>query len=166
MKKLVFILCISSLISCQSTVFKNDISKLLNVSDAEITSSKGIDEFGGYGEGYSIEVYQLSEKTILDFKDNLVKKLPMKKDTDIWQKKDWSYTPIDSSFKEIFIMGLNYSSGNKKIEAELNEIKLLIEKSKVYYSFYFKPDIESPQEIQLFILDEQSRKLYVIEMDI
>lgn len=57
-------------------------------------------------------------------------------------------------------MCLNYSSGNTKLENQLNEIKKVLEKPKVYYSFYYKPDKDSPQDAQFFILDVQrySRK--------
>ena len=165
MKKILLAICVSSLLGCQSSVFKKEVSELLNVNNAEIVNSKGTDEFGGFGEGYTIEVYELSDKTIKDFENKKTKELPVKKDDSTWQKKDWSKTPIDSSFSEIFIMGLNYSSGNKKIETELKEIKQLVEKSEVYYSFYYKPDKENPQDVQLFILDVPSRKLYTIEMN-
>lgn len=166
MKKILLAMCVSSLFGCQSNVFKDEVSELLNISNAEILSSKGIDEFGGFGEGYTIEVYELSDKTITDFKNKTTKELPVKKSDTTWLKKDWSNTPIDSSFNEIFIMGLNYSSGNNKIETELKEIKQLMVKSEVYYSFYYKPDKENPQDVQLFILDIPSKRLYTIESNI
>ncbi|MET0637360.1 MAG: hypothetical protein ABWZ25_15120 [Chitinophagaceae bacterium] len=165
MKKIPLIICISSLVGCQSNVSKNEIPGLLNVSNAEIVNSKGTDDFGGFGEGYTIEFYELSDKTISDFKNKTTKELPLKKDDTAWQKKDWSKTPIDSSYNEIFIMVLNYDGGSKEIEIELKKIKLLVEKPDVYYSFYFKPDKDSPQDIELFILDLSGRKLYTIEIN-
>ena len=60
-----------------------------------------------------------------------------------------------------------YNSGyNKKLKVKLNEIKRLIEKEGVYYSFYYRPDKEHPQNVELFILDVQNRKLYAIDQQL
>lgn len=148
-------------------VFKDDLSQILGVSDIEVKNSQGTDEFGGFGEGYTLEEYELSEKTVQAFINNASKTLPDKKEEGKnWQKKDWSKVPVDSSYSEILTMCLNYSSGSTKLETQLNEIKKMLEKIEVYYSFYYKPDEDNPQDAQLFILDVQSRKVYVIESNI
>jgi hypothetical protein len=114
-----------------------------------------------------LEIYILSENTIQEFKNNSLKKLPQKNEKDKnWQKYDWSKKPIDSSFNEIFVLCLNYSTDNQKLKVKIEEIKKLKRKGEIYYSFYYRPDKENPQNAQLFILDIQNRKLYAIDQQI
>jgi hypothetical protein len=154
--------------SCSNSFFKDDLSFLLDVEKVEIENSKTLDEWAGMqGDGFILEVYDLSEKTIQAFENKSSKELPDKKEKDEnWQKYNWTTPPVDISFNEVFIMCLNYSSDNQELKNQLNEIKKLIEKEGVYYSFYYKPDKENPQYVQLFILDSKSRKLYMIDQQI
>ncbi len=166
MKKIILSIYLFSILSCQSDLYKNDLSKILGISNIEITNNQGTDEFGGFGEGYSLEVYELSENTVNSFIKQSSKKLPDKIENSVeWQKKDWSEIPADSSFNEIFIVCLNYSSGNKKLETQLNEIKTILNNG-AYYSFYFKPNKLNPQTVQLFIFDTKGKKLYIIDSSI
>lgn len=167
--RLIFIifLCLF-LSSCNSLFFKDALSPILGVEKVEVENSQTLDEWAGVqGDGFILEVYELSEKTVQSFIKQSSKKLPDKKEKNKnWRKYDWSKTPIDSSYNEVFITCLNYSSNSKKLKAQLNEIKKLIEKEGVYYSFYYRPDKENPQAVQLFILDVQSRKFYAVDQQI
>ena len=164
MIKLLLIIPLFFLISCQSKVYKDDLPKILGVEDVKITNSQGIDEFAGFGEGYTLEIYELSESTINAFINDASKILPEKNGTAAgWLKHDWRSTPMDSSYIEIFNICLNYYSGNRKLEGLIVEIKKVLQKPDVYYSFYYKPDKDSPQDVLLFILDLQSRKLYIMD---
>lgn len=169
MKKLLLAVCIGSLFGCQSNVFKDDLPKILGVSNVEIQDSQGTDEFGGFGEGYTLEVYELSEKTVKAFINLTAKNLPDKKEEGKnWEKHDWSKTPIDTSYNGVLSLVLNYRSSTK-LENQLNDIKKLLEKPDVYYSFYYYSNEEVKEYIedaQFFILDVQSRKLYTIESNI
>lgn len=161
MKKLVLLLPLLFILSCQSGVFKNDLSEILGVSNVEIKNSRGADEFGGFSEGYTIEIYELSEETTKAFIAQSNKILPSKEG---WKKFDWSKTPVDTSYTEIFGI-LNYMGG-KKVENLLSEIKVLLKKTEVYYSFYYKPDKDNPQDLQLFVLDTKSKKLHIVECNL
>lgn len=155
--------------SCSTSFFKDDLSLKLDIEKVEIENSKTLDEWAGMqGDGFILEVYDLSEKTIQDFENKSSKELPDKKEKDEnWQKYNWSKTPVDSSFNKVFIMCLNYSSDNQELKTQLNEIGKLIEREDgAYYSFYYKPDKENPQNVQLFILDSKNRKLYAIDQQI
>lgn len=154
--------------SCNTSFFKGDLSPILGLEKVEIENSQTLDEWAGaQGDGFILEVYELSEKTVQAFINQSVKNLPNKKEEGKnWQKYNWSKAPVDSSYNEVFIMCLNYSSDSEKLKTQLNEIKKLIEKEGVYYSFYYRPDKENPQNAQLFILDVQSRKLYAIDQQI
>lgn len=154
--------------SCNTSFFKDDLSPILGLEKVEIENSQTLDEWAGtQGDGFILEVYELSEKTVQTFINQSSKNLPDKKEEGKnWQKYNWGKVPVDSSYNEIFIMSLNYSSDNPKLKAQLNEIKKLIEKDGVYCSFYYRPDRENPQTAQLFILDVESRKFYAIDQQI
>lgn len=162
-KKYIAAIGLVLLFSCQSGVFKDKLPEILGISNVEIKDNHGTDEFGGFGEGYTLEIYELSESTVNSFIDRTSKILPDKKEKATWKKYDWQKTPVDSSYNEILIMSLNYSGGNKKLETELSEIKKVLEKPEVYYSFYYSPNKDNPQDAQFFVLDVQTGKLYVIE---
>lgn len=166
-KQLLLLALISFMISCQGSSFKEDLHNILGVTDVEIIENKTTNEFGGFSEGHTIEVYGLSQSTMHNFLELSAKKLPEKlKKEQTWQKHDWSKTPVDSSYNEIFALCLNYSSGNIKLEEQLNEIKKVLNKSDVYYSFYFKPDKTNPEDVVLFILEPRNGKLYIVESNI
>lgn len=154
--------------SCKTSFFKDDLSKILGVEKVEIENSQTLDEWGGVqGDGFILEVYELKENTVQAFINRSSKNLPDKNEEGKnWEKYNWSTIPIDSSYNEIFIMCLNYFSNSEKLKNQLNELKKILEKENVYYSFYYRPDKNNPQNVQLFILDIQSRKLYSIDQQI
>ncbi|MDB5232744.1 MAG: hypothetical protein JWN76_3549 [Chitinophagaceae bacterium] len=154
--------------SCNTSFIKDDLSSILGVEKVEIENRQTLDEWAGkQGDGFILEVYELSEKTVQTFIKQSSKNLPDKKEEGKnWQKYNWNKAPVDSSYNEVFIMCLNYSSDSEKLKVQLNEIKKVMENEGVYYSFYYRPDKENPQNVQLFILDVQSRKLYTIDQQI
>ncbi|MBA3827724.1 MAG: hypothetical protein H0X33_02200 [Taibaiella sp.] len=154
--------------SCNTSFFKDDLSQILGVDKVEIENSQKLNEWAGrQGDGFVLEIYYLSEKTVRAFKDKPLKNLPDKREEGKeWKKYNWSASPVDSSYNEVFIMCLNYSSNSEKLKVQLNEIKKLMGKKGVYYSFYYRPNKYNPQNVQLFILDIQSRKLYTIDQQI
>jgi hypothetical protein len=162
--RLVFSVLAILMLGCQSSYFKDDLSNILGVKSVDIESFSSKDEFGGFGEGYTLEKYKLSKVTIDDFESIQSKRLPVKDGG--WQRYGWSRTPIDSSFKVVIFMPLSYYDGNKKLEAVLHQVKKSLESPNVYYSFYYKPDKLNPQGVQLFILDVKSKELYAIDITI
>src|SRR5690348_2484153 len=93
------------LISCGNRVFKNELPQVLKVDKVEIEDGQNIDIYGGFGEGYTLEVYELSENTVQAFINNVSKALPNKKeDSIIWKKYDWTKSPFDSAYVEIAVM--------------------------------------------------------------
>jgi hypothetical protein len=154
--------------SCNTSFIKNDLSHVLGIKKVEIVNSQKIDEWAGiHGDGVILEIYELSEKTVKTFEKESVKNLPDNKNGKGWQKYNWNTLPIDTSYHEVFIMCLNYYSNSGELQILLNEINKLIEENKnIYYSFYYRPNKENPQNVQLFILDIENRKLYAIDQQI
>lgn len=166
-KKLLFVVIFSVLFSsCNILFFKNDLPQIMGLEKIEVENVKKLNEWTGeQGEGITLEVYRISQNNIRTFEDKSVKNLPDKKDGKEWQKYDWHTLPVDSSYKGIFTMGLNYSGDNNNVRDALDEIKKLIgfnNNYNIYYSFYYRPDKENPQNVQLFILDVENRKLYAV----
>lgn len=149
-------------ISCQSSIFRNQINSILGIDSNDIFQKSSIDEFGGFGEGYTLEIYELTESSVKLFQENPLKKLPQK-DNDNWKIKDWSNTPIDNSYKEVFTLVLNYDSSDK-LTKQLRDLSELLKKKEVYYSFYYKPDKLNPIRVQFFVLDINTNKFYAIDV--
>jgi hypothetical protein len=149
-------------INCQNRIFKDKLSLILDIDNVKIKKSQSIDEFGGSGEGYTFEVYKLSEKTIKAFIDNPAKGIRYNHDS-TWKKKDWAKVPIDTIYNEVLLMCLNYDSGNKKLANKLVEIRKTLTQANVYYALYYKPDKYNPENAQLFVLDIEGKNLYIIE---
>jgi len=151
--------------NCSKPFFKNELSQILGVDKIEIKDVHIVtDEFAGFGKSYSMEIYDLSDNTIYTFINEPSKQLPDKKEIGKkWQKHLWSETAVDSGYNEIFGMALNYYNGDKKLENQLNEIKQLLGKTGVYYSFYYYPNKDNPNHVQLFVLDTEMKKFYAID---
>jgi len=164
-KKIKIVLClflIILVISCQSNIFRNQIESILGINSTDIIQKSSIDEFGGFGEGYTLEIYELTESSVKIFQEKPLKKLP-RKDNDNWKIKDWSNTPVNNSYKEIFTLVLNYDSSDK-LTKQLRELSELLKQKEVYYSFYYKPDKLNPTRVQFFVLDTNTNKFYAIDV--
>jgi hypothetical protein len=164
-KSIICVFILSTLNSCNTSLFKNNLSQILGIKKVEIENSYIFDEWAGpHGDGFILEIYKLSEITIQNFISTSNKILPEKTEKNKnWQKQNWSILPIDSSYNEVFIMGLNYMPNDKKIKAQLEIINKVAFKKGVFCSFYYSPNKENPRQLQLFLLDVQSKKLYMIE---
>lgn len=159
---------LSSLFSCNTAIFKDDLSEILGIEKVEIENIEVISECCGLqGDGYFLEIYELSEKTIDAFKNRAQKTLPNRKEqNENWQKNNWSKMPIDSAYNEIFDVCFNFLANDKKLKHQIDDLNELINHGNVYYSFYYKPNKESPQKVIFFLLDIQGHKLYVIDQKV
>lgn len=151
------------MIGCQTKVFKNELSQILGMDKVFIVDSNSFDEFGGFGEGYTLESYKLSKKTVQKFCKIKEKNNLYKKNDSNWNKIGWSKSPIDSIYNEISLMGLGYDNGSVWLNEELSKIKDILIKPNNYYSIFYNPNIKNPENAILFILDVEQCKLYIIE---
>lgn len=164
MKKLILIFVVFFVLGCSKYKYESEIGIILNLTSVKIEDKTLYDEFGGMGEGYSIEEYVLASSNINSFLSNSNKKLPKK---DEYLIKDWAKLTYDSLQNEVFTIALGYSSGNEKIRDKLKSIKEEMQSSSdLYYSYYCKPEIEQPQSIELFIINTTTKKLYVFDVSI
>lgn len=161
MKKTIIFLFISSLFfSCQNLVYKDKLPQILGIPQIDIESSKQIDEFGGFGEGKTIEIYTLSETTVNNFINQSNKILPNKNN---WFKCDWTCNNTDTVYKPIIDLSLKYRGGTE-IENYLAIISQLISNPNVFLSFYYnEKEVELSTQAQLMVLNVKTRKLYIID---
>ena len=148
--------------SCQSTFFLDKIDEIMGVDDVEVFDRESIDVFGGFGEGYTLEVYKLSHSTIQSFLNKPSKKLP-RKHSNGWNIKDWDTSPLDNDYKEIYTLVFDYF-GNKKLTNRLKKLKNLMSGEGVYYSFYYYPDRITPIKVRFFIIDIKKDTFYAIDV--
>jgi len=154
-------------ISCDKNIYKNEIIEIFDVRNDEVKFISSYSQFGGFNEGFLLEEYEISKESVAIFLKDNEKTLPNKnKSNQKWEKIDWSSIPPNQSIDELFIMSLNYSDGNDKLESKLKELKKLLENSNVYYAFYYRLDIEYLRDVIMFILDVETNRIYVIENNI
>lgn len=161
--KIVIYISLLVLIGCHKPIFKERIPIIFGIDNFELKVIANFDEFGGFGEGYTFEIYEVSEGGIQAFINLKVKEISQYKDDSSWKKVDWELAPADKLNEEVLIMCLNYANGNSKLKMFLTDAKKALQKEETYYSFYYKPNLENPQDVQLFIIDVRQKKLYVIE---
>lgn len=151
--------------NCKNEVFVKDVDKIININDVEVLNTDTFDEFGGFGEGFTMETIQLSEKSVDLFLKEKNKDIQLMS-TPSWTKFNWSTGNYDKSYKEVFSLIFNYSNGASKLDNKLKELKEILINEGTYYAFYYKPNKENPTDVQLFILDSKTRKLYALENNI
>ena len=155
-------------ISCQKNVFQADILGILNTKETEVKVLDTYEQFGGFGEGFAWEEYSVSPEVVADFLYPTAKILPSKNTTNSnrWQKVNWMQGPPSESLEELFLLCLSYEGGNEKIAKKIKELRELVTKQWVYYSFYYVPSLERPEVVQMFILDARTKKIYAIESSV
>ena len=151
------------LISCNNdSVYKNKYSKLLGIdSSAKVEIVEINDEFGGFGEGFSIEVYNLDKASVDKFlsKDN--KDLPDNHNG--WNKYGWDTVALDTSYDFVLAITFNRGTKNSTLSNKLETIKQKLSTEGCYYAFYYYPGLENVRKVKFFILDSLNTRFYAIE---
>jgi hypothetical protein len=153
-------------VACEQPIFKSKICALINVKNCVAHSVESINQFGGFGEGFILEIYEISEESAIEFINDPSKKLPDPEGDATWEKVNWLNSALDSSHIGLISMTLHYSNGNAELKKKLSKIEELIGANNVFHAFYCKPDLDNPQDTQLFVLDCNTRRMYVIESSI
>ncbi len=160
MKTTVGIILLSFILVCCSNPYSKELHNLLNVKNVNIRNVTIIEDCMFCSEGITICMYRIDETAIEEFICN-DKIMPCNEDTS-WKVFGWYQTPIDTTYKYVF-QHLNYKS-TKKIEKVLEDIKNVLQKDNVYYSFYIRKFGVNydPLEAQIFVLDLQDKMLYIV----
>lgn len=146
--------------SCTNQVFKSEIPAWLNIEDVEISNSKTFDEYGGFGEGITIEIYTLSLKTIQVFEKNKNIILPEKIG---WSKFNWMKTNSNSMLQKIDFI-FNYHGENNYINNNIQQIKTLSLDRNSYVALYYNGnDIKKAHKFLVLLLNTVECNLYIYE---
>lgn len=148
---------------CRDKNINKKIDQVLGIQYGIYELDNDFSEFAGFGEGYTLEIYKLSEGTIKSFIYNSNKKLPLIIiDSEKYLEFGWFQAPFDTSFNEIRDLSLGYYSGNKKLESHLAQIEHSLTDENNFYSFYCLPNTINPRKVEFYVLDVEKRKLFVI----
>lgn len=124
------------------------------------------------GDGYSIQIFEINEKTIKQFLDSkknfLNPHLKLYDDRENWNKKNWKRSPLPKNemiYSEFALTGLAKQNSviygrNENIETFINTI--LNEKGNYYAYFYSLQSEGNVGNIDFFIISPNRRLLIVI----
>lgn len=148
---------------CSSpTRINEELEKALGTS---IESTKSIyhdDEFGGFNEGYSIDIVELTVKTIKAFQNSVNNnQYPLKKYD--WQVFSWRKTPVLDSLDQIEALVLNYYVLDERERYQDEMRELMQSEDDVYYSFYFKEVAGNIIAVDFYLIDIESKKVYMVK---
>jgi len=118
-----------------------------------------ISGLGNGGEGYSIELYKLSDSIPIDFDRKRLPSLPLRGDY-TRMIKNWERAPFDSlKYPHIYDI-FSISTGNGSLDSLIVHLHTLLNGRQVYYAFYSGPDFKKPTDLEMYIWDPQERILY------
>lgn len=148
--------------SCNKTEIK--LEPILGIKDVNFSKefSNG-DYLSISGEGYSISIYNISEKSTKDFL-NLSDKLnyPEHTDGEGFKHISWIKTPIKNELNEVINLSTAYYSRNKEIVSYQKKIREYLKGSISYYAVDYKEEENNIIEIYLYVFDPNTNKLYCI----
>jgi hypothetical protein len=148
------------LTSCSET--KLDLKDVLG---AEIDLVNKDYEYGDYlsfsGEGYSGLLYSISDAEM----DSLISSintgaLPQKRES--FKVQLWSETPIIKQSEEVVTLVSSYFSKNKEFLKFQESLREVITENDNYFSYYYKETEGNIDDIELYVLDTENNKIYIV----
>jgi len=128
----------------------------------ELEYSKSV--FAGFGEGYSFEIYILSDSLVQSIIASPQNNLPAKSNSqDLFISYGWNTWPIGSQYDEVLDISLNYYTRNEGLKKAINSAKAMIANDSPLVAFYAYPNLPNPKIVQLFVLDTISRRMYFVD---
>jgi hypothetical protein len=157
MRYILIVLIGFTFIACKNDYDKSFFNETLGLNIKSVESLYSWEELSSLqGEGLSIDIF-----TYTNVDDALLIKepfiYPIDKDNKIWKTYKWSKEP---KTKEELELLYNYKIDNSIVQEKINEIITLIEKGKNYYSYYAKEVDDNQISIELYIVDDDNKKIY------
>ncbi len=153
------------LLGCSPNNVTRELDSILGLEEpsfkVEFTKN---DFFTFNGEGYSIQVLKLSDETIQSFIDQDKSLFPVDKKG--FTSKRWVKNPITVEEKEIEELVTTYFIKDEKSKRYQDDITKLLKSDRGYYSYYFKSIDESINYVLFFLVDTDTKKLYVVNTEI
>ena len=162
---LLFIILIFTLFSCRQE--EPDFEDIfgVQVTDLMLQDEHG-DYFGYFGEGYSGFVYSISGSEMEAILNNVRSlDLPIKKEP--LSKMNWTETPIKDNQLEVKELSSNYYTKNGNFLEFQQNVEIALEKEgKNYYCYYYRKTEGNIIEIELYVLDVDENKIYIVKNSI
>jgi hypothetical protein len=149
--------------SCSySDSFYYQLESILGVNSVSFENEFKKDEFLSFsGEGYSINVLNLSDITINEFLNSVDKaKYPVYRNG--FKTIRWKKTPMSPEFKETKELVIKYFVQDTKRKNYQREIAEVMNSNDAYYSFYYKSVEDNILEIVFFLVDVKTKKMYIV----
>ncbi len=147
-------------ISCNNSAYENKLDIILGVNEPGYTKRTIAEDVLGFGEGFVIEKFHLTENTSRKFENHLA---------EISQKAGWEsqgWIPahlISRDDNKAIEMVLEYSTRDRKLNKLIQEIRKSIEREKSFFACYCKPDCENPIKSVVFVYDHSNHNLWIAE---
>lgn len=153
--------------SCSDYIYNNQ--ELKSILGVEVVIEKRIFskmEWSGFqGEGYTINVYQLSDPIIQNFLDsNRYKVHPVLIDDLETKTEKWRKTPMTKKFEEVKFMVTRYFTKDEKVLEFQKVIEDKLNSEGTYFAFYYKGNsLDEANQVYFFLIDPISNRFYVVE---
>ncbi|MDO3694927.1 hypothetical protein QVZ41_08735 [Wenyingzhuangia sp. chi5] len=122
-------------------------------------------EYGDYlsfsGEGYTGLQYSVSETEMNSIiKEIKSQELPLKKE--LFKIQFWTKTPINKKSEDIIDLISSYHSKDERFLKFQKELRRIIYKNNNYFSYYYKETEGNIDDIELYLLDTTSNKIFIV----
>lgn len=145
---------------CMSSAYEHQLETIIGISEPEYAITAIAEDVSGFGEGFVIEKFHLTENTSSKFENHITAISPKAG----WKSQGWISTKLISKADSKAIeMVIKYSTRNRELNELVEEIKQSIERERSYFACYCKPDCENPIKSVVFVYDFSTCNLWVVE---
>lgn len=157
MRYILIILIGFTFIACKNDYDKSFFNNTLGLNIKNVESSYSWEELASLqGEGLSIDIFTYNTvDDVLVIEKPFI--YPIDKDNEVWKTYKWLK---ESKTKEQLELLYNYKIEDSIVQKKINKIIALIEKGTNYYAYYAK-EVDSNQiSIELYVIDDDNKKIY------
>lgn len=139
-----------------------ELEGILGIDNVNTSKEFSYENFAGIqGEGYLVNKYILSEETITSFKISINKnEFPLKDSyKEKWELIKWNKGMIlNANILDLFTVF------NKMGSSQINDLKNDLNKENNFYSVFYKDSLEDPYAIEIYIINPETRVLWVVNV--
>jgi hypothetical protein len=145
--------------ACSDCSIKLD--SIVSVQSISFKEEYCFDEPSTAGEGFKMIVLSLAEETTKSFVESSDKSIfPLEKTN--YTVNHWQRTPITPKWQEANELVTNYFLHNETAKAYQNQIEQVLNGQNSFYAFYYRSVVGNIVDIQFFLIDTSTNKMYII----
>ena len=120
------------------------------------------------GDGYSIEIYELPDsvrKKFVSPDSDFLNRFPQRPDyREDWETETWREGPFDSSFESYLSFALSSYDVDQApgLAVHFADIRVALKSKRTFYSFFKYDHGDHPGNVDMFIIDLESGRIYEI----